>query len=57
MARQDDEIAIYTRTSNEIEQAAKSNIGKAEIAELVDRRNEDLRRMGIKLIQMPEIAD
>lgn len=57
VARQDDEIAIYTRTSNEIEQAAKSNIGKAEIAELVDRRNEDLRRMGIKLIQMPEIAD
>ena len=57
VARQDEEIAIYTRTSNEIEQAAKGNIGKTEIAELVDRRNEDLRRMGIKLIQMPEIAE
>ena len=56
-ARQDDEIAIYTRTSNEIEQAAKNNLGKAEVAELVDRRNEDLRRMGIKPVPMPETAD
>ena len=57
VARQDYEIAIYTRTCNEVEQAAKSKLGKVEIAELVDRRNEDLRRMGIKLIQMPETAD
>ena len=57
VARQDDEIAIYNRTNNEIEQAAKGNLGKAEIAELVDRRNDDLRRMGIKLILMPEIAE
>lgn len=57
VARQNDEIAIYMRTSNEIEQAAKSGIGKTEVAELVDRRNEELRRMGIKLIQMPEIAE
>ena len=53
VARQNDEIAIYNRTSNEIEQAVKSNVGKEEIAELVDRRNEELRRMGIKLVQMP----
>ena len=57
VARQDEEIAIYTRTSNEIEQAAKSNLGKAEIAELVDRRNEDLRRMGIRLVAMPETIE
>ena len=57
VARQDEEIAIYTRTSNEIEQAAKNNLGKAERAELVDRRNDDLRRMGIKLLQMPEVAE
>ncbi len=56
-ARQDDEIAIYNRTSNEVAQAVKSNVGKAEIAELVDRRNEELRRMGIKLVQMPEMQD
>ena len=48
VARQNDEIAIYTRTSNEIEQAAKSGIGKTEVAELVDRRNEELRRMGVE---------
>ena len=40
-----------------IEQAAKNNLGKAEIAELVDCRNDDLRRMGIKLVQMPEVAE
>lgn len=57
VARQDSEIAIFMRTSNEIEQAVKRNLGKAEIAELVDRRNDELRRMGIKLIQMPESAD
>ena len=57
VSRQDAEIAIYNRTCNEIEQAVKSNAGKAEIIELVDRRNEELRRMGIKLIQMPEIQD
>ena len=57
VARQDEEIAIYTRTSNEIEQAAKSNLGKAESAELVDRRNEDLRRMGIRLVAMPETIE
>ncbi|MCR5753036.1 MAG: hypothetical protein K6G91_13870 [Kiritimatiellae bacterium] len=57
VARQDSEIAIFTRTSNEIEQAVRHNLGKNEIAELVDHRNEELRRMGIRLVQMPEIAD
>ena len=57
VARQNEEIAIYTRTSNEIGQAVKSNLGKSEIAELVDRRNEELRRMGVKPIQMPDVAD
>ena len=57
VARQDAEIAIYSRTCNEIEQAVKSSIGKDEVVELVDRRNEELRRMGIKLVQMPEMQD
>lgn len=57
VARQDEEIAIYTRAANEIEQAARNNLGRADVAELVDRRNDDLRRMGIKLVQMPEAAD
>ena len=53
VARQDSEIAIFTRTSNEIEQAIKRGLDKNEVAELIDRRNEELRRMGIKLIPMP----
>ena len=57
VARQDDEIAIYTRACNEVEQAVKSGMGKTEIAELVDRRNDELRRMGVKLIAMPETVD
>ena len=57
VARQDEEIAIYTRAVNEVEQATKGNADKTEIAALVDRRNEELRRMGIRLIAMPEIPD
>ena len=57
VARQDDEIAIYTRTCNEVEQAVKSGVGKAEVAELVDKCNDELRRMGVKLVAMPETAD
>ena len=53
VARQDSEIAIFTRTSNEIEQAIKRELDKNDVAELIDRRNEELRRMGIKLIPMP----
>ena len=57
VARQDDEIAIYTRVCNEVEQAAKINAGKSEVSELVDRRNEELRRMGIKSVAMPDMPD
>ncbi len=57
VARQDDEIAICARVVNEVEQAAKSGKSRDEIAELVDRRNDDLRRMGVKLVQMPDVAD
>lgn len=57
VARQDDEIAIYTRACNEVEQAVKSGKNKLDIAELVDKRNDELRRMGVKSIAMPETAD
>lgn len=53
IARQDDEIAIYVRACNEVDQAAKGGMSKEEVEELVDRRNEDLRRMGIRLVQVP----
>lgn len=57
VARQDAEIAIYNRACNEVEQAVKMGVDKTKIAELVDRRNDELRRMGVKLIAMPEVAD
>ena len=57
VARQDEEIAIYTRAGNEIEQAMKGGADRAEVADLVDRRNGELRRMGIRLIAMPDPAE
>ena len=57
VARQDEEISIYNRACNEIEQATKGDAGKTALADLVDRRNEELRRMGIRLVAMPDIAD
>lgn len=55
VARQDEEIAIYGRTVNEIEQAAKSGaMGRDDLERLVDSRNDELRRMGIKAVPMPE---
>ena len=57
VARQDEEISIYNRACNEIEQATKGDAGKAALADLVDRRNEELRRMGIRLVAMPEVSD
>ena len=57
VARQDSEMAIFARASNEIEQAAKGELGGDRISELVDRRNEELRRMGIKPVPMPDPAD
>ena len=57
VARQDEEIAIFNRASNEIEQASKGSLDKAELSELVDRRNGELRRMGIRLVAMPEVSD
>jgi len=57
VARQDDEIAIYSRACNEVEQAVKGGAAKDDLAELVDRRNVELRRMGIRLIAMPDMFD
>jgi len=57
VARQDEEIAIYNRACNEIEQASKGSADKTALSELVDRRNGELRRMGIRLIAMPEVSD
>ncbi len=57
VARQDDEIAIRARVQNELEQSLKGNLSREEIADLIDRRNDELRRMGIRPVSMPEFEE
>ena len=52
--RQDAEIAIYTRAKTELETLAKSGVSETELEELWERRNDELRAMGVRLISMPE---
>lgn len=52
--RQEEEIGYYTRAKTEIENAKKSGKSDAEVQELWTKRNAALRRMGVKLVPMPE---
>ena len=52
--RQEEEIGYYTRAKTEIENAKKSGKPDAEVQELWTKRNAALRRMGVKLVPMPE---
>ena len=52
--RQEQEIAYYNRAKNEIEQLKKSNAPEQEIVALWEERNTKLRKMGIKLVALPE---
>ncbi len=52
--RQDEEISYYTRALNEIEQLKKGGANQQALFDLWEKRNDKLRKMGIKLISMPE---
>lgn len=52
--RQDEEIAYYERAKTEIEMAAKSGIPPEALERLLDQRNASLRKLGIRLVSMPE---
>ena len=52
--RQEQEIGYYERAKTEIETAAKSKMAPAALEELLDRRNDSLRKLGIRLVSMPE---
>lgn len=52
--RQDREVAIYQRVGNEIEQAKKENLAESDLIALWEKKNAELRNLGIKLIPMPE---
>ena len=52
--RQEQEISYYERAKTEIETAEKSGMPQAAIEELWSRRNDSLRKLGIRLVKMPE---
>ena len=52
--RQEQEIGYYERAKTEIETAAKSKMSPKALEELLDRRNDSLRKLGIRLVSMPE---
>jgi len=51
--RQDREIAYYNQAKHEIEEAAKTS-PQDELIDLWERRNADLRKMGIRQVPFPE---
>ena len=52
--RQEQEIGYYNRAKGEIESAQHSGMAEPALMELWRKRNASLRRMGIKLVPMPE---
>ena len=52
--RQEQEIGYYYRVKTEVEGAAKSGASPEALEELLERRNASLRKMGIRLVSMPE---
>ena len=52
--RQEKEIGYYERAKKEIETAAKSKMSPEALEDLLDRRNDSLRKLGIRLVSMPE---
>ena len=54
LQRQEEEIGYYERAKTEVETAAKSKMAPGALEELLDRRNDSLRKLGIRLVSMPE---
>ena len=52
--RQEQEIGYYERAKREVETAAKSKMAQPALEALLDRRNDSLRKLGIRLVSMPE---
>ena len=52
--RQEEELGYYNRAKTEIVNAKKSGMGQAQLVELWEKRNAALRRMGVKLVPLPE---
>ena len=52
--RQEAELGYYNRTKGELETLRKSGTSSRELEDLWEKRNSELRQMGIKLVPMPE---
>lgn len=52
--RQEEELRYYNLVKNELDAAAAAKMPQLELLDLWERRNEDLRQMGIRLVPMPE---
>ena len=52
--RQEQEIGYYNRAKNELDSAQKAGMTESALMELWANRNGKLRRMGIKLVPIPE---
>lgn len=55
--RQQEEIGYYTRAEREIQIASKNKMPAFELEKLWEKRNSELRQMGIKPVSMPENLD
>ena len=52
--RQEEEISYYQRAKTEIDAAHKRGVPHRELMELWETRNNQLRRIGVKLVPLPE---
>ena len=52
--RQEAELGYYNRTKNELETMKDSGMDAKQLESLWEKRNNELRQMGVKLIPMPE---
>ena len=52
--RQEDELGYYHRAKAELDQAIAAKRGRGEINALVEKRNAALRKIGVKLLVLPE---
>lgn len=52
--RQEEELGYFNRAKAEVEQAHMSGVSAQEVEALWEKRNASLRRMGIKLVPLPE---
>ena len=54
VCRQEEELGYYNRAKAEIENAQKSDLSDDKLIELWEKRNNELRQMGVKLVPLPE---